>query len=453
MRIFYPKYFLLLISIGFATNSWLFGQGDIEDLLIGSVENVNMVYKPVIGVGVGAFNFLGDVRDPNLTPFNGALGYKVNLSTFVDNNNYIRANFFFMLGQLSGNERSYTDLERNLNFKSDMLMFGVNLNYDFDHFIKRHRTVHPFISAGFEILTFDTKTDLLGAENTPYNYWSDGSIRNLPEGSAGALLMRRDFNYETSVKDQDWGLGNYPQYAFAVPVDVGLDFWLSDRVMFRVATSYHYVFSDVIDHVSYENDPTLGPVGDKRGDDFMFSYFSLHLDLFSSDREIQWNAFAKEIEFDQTLMGDEDGDGIFDGWDNCPGTPWGVTVDTVGCAIDSDGDGIQDFLDDEPNSRRGAMVDERGVEMSDEDVIARINQTNAVAREDVSKYLREPSSYANYKKLTSKEIPDKFKKVDTNEDGYISFDEMMDAIDGFFDFDSELGTDDIYELNEFFFAQ
>jgi hypothetical protein len=454
MRIIHPKYFLLLLSFCLVLISY--GQGNVEDLLYQKVENVNMVYKPVVGVGIGSFNFLGDVRNPNLSAFNGSMGYKVNLSTFVDNKNYIKANFFFMLGQMSGNERSFTELDRNLNFKSDLLMFGVNLNYDFDHFIKKHRTVHPFISAGFEIITFDSKTDLIGAENTPYNYWSDGSIRSLPEGSGDDTpLMKRDFNYETGLRENfEWGLGDYPQYTFAVPFDAGLDFWLSDRVMFRVGTCYNLVFSDAIDHVSHKNDPDLGaPVGDKRGDDFLFSYFSLHLDLFSSDRELDWNKLYVDMEFDPTLDGDEDDDGIRDGYDYCPGTPWGVQVDTAGCAIDTDSDGIADYLDDEINSRAGAMVDERGVEMSDEDVIARLDQTNAVPREDISKYLREPSSYANYKKSTSKEIPEKFKSADANEDGYISFDEMMDAIDGFFDFDSELGTEDVYELNEFFFSQ
>lgn len=451
MRIFNPKYLLLLVSLAFALNS--FGQGDIEDLLVGKVENINMVYKPVVGVGIGAFNFMGDVKNPNQTPFNGALGYKVNLSTFVDNKNYIRANFFAMLGQLEGNERSYSDLTRNLNFRSDIFMFGFNLNYDFDHWIKKHRTIHPFISVGFEVMTFDSKIDSIGAENTRYNYWSDGSIRNLPEPNPAAQLMKRDFDFETGLRQYDWGLGEYAQYAFAVPVDIGLDFWLTDRTMFRVGTSYHFVFNDAIDHVSHKNDPALGVVGDKRGDDFIFSYFALHFDLFSSDREVEWNALFRDIEFDPTMAGDEDGDLVLDGGDECPGTPWGVAVDTLGCPLDSDFDVIPDYMDDEPDSRLGAMVDERGVTMSEEDVIARLDQSAAVAREDVSMYIREPSSYANYKKRTSREIPEKFKGVDKDGDGYISFDEMMDAIDGFFDFDSQLTADDIYELNEFFFTQ
>ena len=460
MKVVRLKYYVLFIFL--LSSLYVAGQGDIEDLLHGSVENINPVYKPIIGFGVGTFNFLGDVRDPGLTVFNGTPGYRINVATFLDNNHYIRTNFYAMLGSLTGNERSYNDISRNLNFKSDLLMFGINFNYDFDHFIKRHRTIHPFISVGFETITFDSKTDSLGAEGVRYHYWGDGSVRSHPEGDARAVLVKRDYKYETDLKNSvDWGLGDYPPYAFAVPIEVGLDFWLSDRVLFRLGTSYHFTFTDAIDHVSHKNDPDIdgAVVGNKRNDDFLYTYMSLHLDLFSSDKEIEWNKFFSVIDPDESqdlytfYFSDEDADGIYDTKDDCIGTPFGVSVDSSGCPMDDDLDGIPNYKDDEPNSRYGAMVDERGVEMSQEDVALRIDQSDAVAREDISKYIRTPSSYAGYKKRPLKAVPRKFKDADIDEDGYISFDEMMDAIDSFFDFDSELETDDVYELNDFFFSQ
>ena len=424
---------------------------DIENMLVKEVENLNPVYKPVIGVGYGTFNFLGDVRNPNMTPFNGTPGYKINVATFLDNKQMIRANFYFMGGSLSGNERSSSDLSHNMNFKSDILLFGINLNYDFDNFYKTYRKVHPFISVGLETFTFESKVDSFGAEGVKYNYWSDGSIRNAPGGTEGATLMKRDYNYETGLRQYNWGLGQYPQYSFAIPIDVGLDFWLADRVLFRIGASYHFTFTDNIDHVSSKN--TSGIIGDKRMDDFMFTYVSLHLDLFSSDKTLTMNRLFADIEWDPTMMGDEDGDGYFDGWDECPHTPFGVETDTLGCPLDNDYDGVPNYMDDEPNSRYGAYVDDRGVEMTDDEIIALTDLSKAVDRKDVAKYIRTPSSYANYRKVSSKEIPPKFVKVDTDGDGYISFEEMMDAVDQFFDFDSNLSTDDIYELNDFFFSQ
>jgi Outer membrane protein and related peptidoglycan-associated (lipo)proteins len=60
------------------------------------------------------------------------------------------------------------------------------------------------------------------------------------------------------------------------------------------------------------------------------------------------------------LARDSDGDGVPDDTDECPGTPPGIQVDAVGCAVDSDGDGIADDVDACPDTPRGAIVDNRG---------------------------------------------------------------------------------------------
>lgn len=62
----------------------------------------------------------------------------------------------------------------------------------------------------------------------------------------------------------------------------------------------------------------------------------------------------------ETVVNDEDGDGVADDQDQCPGTPAGVTVDSVGCPVDSDGDGVADYLDQCPDTPKGATVDENG---------------------------------------------------------------------------------------------
>jgi OOP family OmpA-OmpF porin len=58
--------------------------------------------------------------------------------------------------------------------------------------------------------------------------------------------------------------------------------------------------------------------------------------------------------------GDADGDTVVDSRDQCPGTPAGAMVDTMGCELDSDADGMVDSRDECPNTPDGATVDNRG---------------------------------------------------------------------------------------------
>jgi outer membrane protein OmpA-like peptidoglycan-associated protein len=57
---------------------------------------------------------------------------------------------------------------------------------------------------------------------------------------------------------------------------------------------------------------------------------------------------------------DTDGDGVYNGVDLCEGTPAGAVVDSIGCPIDSDGDGVPDGLDNCPNTPAGIGVDDFG---------------------------------------------------------------------------------------------
>ena len=57
---------------------------------------------------------------------------------------------------------------------------------------------------------------------------------------------------------------------------------------------------------------------------------------------------------------DSDKDGVIDSIDECPDTPLGVPVDSVGCPLDSDGDGVYDYLDQCPGTPLGARVNSLG---------------------------------------------------------------------------------------------
>ncbi len=55
--------------------------------------------------------------------------------------------------------------------------------------------------------------------------------------------------------------------------------------------------------------------------------------------------------------------------------------------------------------------------------------------------------------FTPGKIPEKFSNVDLDGDGYISFEELLQSVEQFFDGKLELTVEEIYELNNFFFSQ
>ena len=70
---------------------------------------------------------------------------------------------------------------------------------------------------------------------------------------------------------------------------------------------------------------------------------------------------------------DSDGDGVADDKDKCPGTPRGAAVDSDGCELDSDNDGVVDRLDECPNSAAGVQVDIKGCEIKEEIQLPGVN--------------------------------------------------------------------------------
>ncbi|MCK4920641.1 MAG: hypothetical protein KAS71_06320 [Bacteroidales bacterium] len=452
------RIFAVILAL-FTTGGYLFGQDDmIDDLLNEKVLNVSPVYKPMMGIGTGVFNFIGDVNNTYLNPMLGDNGYKINVSTYAGSKRFLKLNLNFLYGQVSGNERSLTDTSRNLNFNTDLVSFGVNLEYSFDHFLKNSALIKPFVSIGVESIQFSPKGDIYTTYNDTkirYQYWSDGSIRDIPEGNGDIALsniLYRDYTYETDLRQREsieFGLGTYSKNTLAIPLNLGLKMKVSDRISLKLGTSLHYSFTDFLDNVSSEGSHV---VGNKGNDMLVFNYLSIDLDLFSEPKTVIIEKMFAEMEFDAVMFDDEDGDFILDAVDECPGTPYGVVTDTLGCPLDDDADGIPNYLDKELLSYPGVWVDEEGVTINEEDYLENLLKRNeAMNRGDLIAYLEIIGK--TYEKKSIEGIPDKFKNLDINGDEYISFEELLQGIDNYFDQKLTLSVEDIYELNNFFFGQ
>ncbi|MDF1575272.1 MAG: EF-hand domain-containing protein [Bacteroidales bacterium] len=444
----YRQLFLVFAMLPFVLNAQ---EIDYDSLLqrIDTVENP--VYMPVVSFSYGVLNFRGDVRNSMLSPVIGNNAVSLNIATFVDRKHHFTGNFSYLLGNLSGNSYSYGDLSRNLNFRSSVSSIGANVEYRFGHMIKKKALLRPYVSVGVGVLTFSAKGDLTDAGGHTYYYWSDGSIMDSPESlPEGALPLYRDFEYETDLRlleQEEFGLGAYSQKALVLPIGLGSHFRISSRAFFSLGISYHYAMTDMLDNVAFEGTSIAGRKGN---DSFVFSHLSLHFDLFSDPSTRTVELLYADVEFDPLLFDDEDGDFVLDVTDRCPGSPYGVEVDSLGCPLDGDMDGVADYLDRELSTQPGAWVDEEGITVTDEDYLTVMEPwDNAMPREDVDAYTTIISG--QYRLDSQLEIPENFQMLDTDGDGELSFEELLQVIDQFFDY--QLDLEEVRKLNDFFFSQ
>ena len=416
-------------------------------------EVVNAAFKPVIGISEGIFTFIGDVHDNyNINPYAGRYGTKITISRNLSRN--FDFNLFAIFGKLTGNSRSYsnydlsqTNVNSNLNFETSLFVGGVNFSYNFHHLLKRQRPVNPYISIGIETFEFSSKGDLQDENDNDYYYWSDGQIRNVSENSnniATSRVLQRDYHYETDLRDLSEV--NYSQFGFSIPIDIGFEFTVTNRMIIRIGNSFNFTNSDYIDNIKEKN-------GLFKNDAFLFSYVGFEFDLFSPAEDIKVVEQFKNVKFTITDNLDSDNDGVDDFNDECPNTPSKMTVDYKGCPYDEDQDGIPDYLDKQNNTPKDAVaVGTNGIRIIDTHLIAMLYEPDAVPRREVYSYY-ESIGEGDANGASYSGIPDKFKSIDINGDKYISVEELQKAIDSIFDFSSNLGVEDINELREFFFQQ
>lgn len=323
-------------------------------------------FRPTLSLGVGMMNYYGELskNDQSSSELISAIGYDFRAS-FPLGSAYALS-FHVVRGKLAANERA---LERSLNFQSTITTGGFEFSYNFDHLMPSDRIIYPTVSIGLHVMEFLSKTDLFDTYGNRYHYWSDGSIRNLAENSENAsksIRLQRDYVYESDIREQNLdGLGAYPEMSFAIPIGIGVNLELTERIDFRLGTNFFWTFTDQIDGISAAG--TGVRQGGNPSDKFLFSNFSLSFDLSTDDRDMQ---APEESDVDLLALqnADEDGDGVADFKDACPNTPASVEVDSVGCPLDGDIDGVANFKDQELQTPDSMFVDTLGVGLTAADL-------------------------------------------------------------------------------------
>lgn len=394
---------------------------------------------------VSGVRFLGDVGQKNNANFFSDARLTYGLSVEYRIGKILGIGIDGLYGKLAGTDNDKTS---HLNFQTNIIGGGLNLYAFFDKIGEKEKDVAPYIHAGIGYLMFDPYGDLTDANGTKYNYWSDGSIRNLAESTYNdplSVTMKRDYKYETQLKDS---ATSYARNTLYIPVGVGAKFQMGFRTSLRVGVAYNLCLSDYVDNYK------------KGGND---SWASANVGINIHFGKKPKDAYSG-VDFAAVDNSDTDGDGIRDLDDRCLGTPKGVKVDGKGCPEDKDDDGVFDYMDKELTSKKGAIVDGNGVTINQEETAKRQLEWDSLAIERSEGFNLAPSlSYLQQVENKAKEnqaksghatkIPAEFIAADINNDGYISAKEITQTIDGFFEGDTTFNVEKINRLIDFFFEQ
>lgn len=385
--------------------------------------------------------FTGDVGKKNNSNFfsDARLGYGLGVEYRIGKILGIGLDGFY--GKLAGTDN---DKSSHRNFQTTISGGGLSLFAFMDKIGGKDRQVSPYFQTGFGFMMFDPHGDLKDKNGVAYNYWSDGSIRNLPESPANepvSMIIKRDYSYETKLTDS---LKSYSRNTFYIPIGIGAKFNMGYRANIRIGVIYNLCMSDYIDNYKTGgNDSWLqAQIG------FNYSFGKKPSDGYEG------------VNFKDVDKSDSDGDGVADINDRCLGTPKGVKVDKSGCPEDKDEDGVFDYMDKELNTKKGAIVDGNGVTINVDEYAKRQLEWDSLATERSEGFNNAPSlSYLkdveNKSKNVGKKstIPVDFQAADLNKDGYISAEEITKTIDSFFEGESSFTVEKINKLIDFFFEQ
>lgn len=358
----YSRSFVLSLALLCSVSTELLAQAPQDSTVISS----SLLPRPRLELGLGALSFYGDIGMlPNGIGQSAELswGYRAALINPISKS--FDLNIFALFGTIRANERVVGD---EANLQNSVRMGGLSLSYNFNALLPVQRNITPYLSLGVSTFEFNPKGDHYDAEGRRYNYWNDGSIRSLPESdpnAADAIMLRRDYTFETDLRLESDRERDYALRSFSVPLGIGANLAISPSFTVRMGAEYHFTFTDNIDNIALPGDE-----GRKGNDHLLFSSIGLSYNLQHAKRK---KTETDELSNEDLLAldyADEDADGVADIIDQCPFTPAGVPIGKYGCPLDTDGDGVADYQDKEINTPAGAPVNFEGVALTEADIEA-----------------------------------------------------------------------------------
>jgi|GEM_PF-5537825 len=221
-------------------------------------------HKWHLGAGAGSMTYYGDLSHKFVNMNLQEWGYHAYLERLLTKNKGIYLRLESVNGYLLGSDRApggwinsgypgNPDFGRSLNFRTEI--HDVNASFVFYFGSKNKRERPPFLNAyvraGIGVGYFDVYGDLKDANGNFYNYWSDLTIRDLPENAPNASdanVISRDKSYETNLRELAIEK-SYNRFKWQIPIGIGLKMRLGDVAALVLEAQYTYAMTDYLDNV------------------------------------------------------------------------------------------------------------------------------------------------------------------------------------------------------------
>lgn len=310
---------------------------------------------PTFGFGVHVRKALGYLFSLRLQYINGvAKGLNWQASQGYSNNPAWANN-----GYTAPQDFVYYNYRSRIQDLSLQGIFSIN-NIRFH---KNKSSVVFYVGAGAGATVYHTMVNALDANNNPYttlfNSINASGYSNRKDIKK-QLKDGMDDTYETPAENNR----NNQATAFGMPVRLsatvlgGVEFKLGKRVNLAIEDRFTGIRTDLLDGQQWQEHPVNDPAQSRDFDSYNYLSVGLNLNIGNKAVEPLWwinpldyayNELnnPKHMKMPKPVLPDEDGDGVTDQFDKCPGTPAGVPVDVNGCPLDTDGDGVPDYKDKE----------------------------------------------------------------------------------------------------------
>ncbi len=404
------------------------------------MSGINPLFRTELSVESGFLRFRGDQSFSKFSSGNICYGASLHVGYQA-----WKSNLFGSTGQITWNEQS--SLNR-INFQSTFQHYGIQLGRSLFN-PNEGKTLNMYAMLGVSFMTFNSYTDLKDKNGILYHYWSDGTIRNLPEASfnqSNSSLLLRDYTYESPLA--------IAQKSICFPLEIGVSAQITHRIAIDFSWKSFFLQSDNLDR------NTDNPQWDNINQISGRLKFTLNVNPARNKKnkqDVNPQIHYKDVDFASIWYADEDGDGVNDMNDRCAGTPKGFPVDKNGCTADSDEDGIPDFIDQQLQTPKYTWVDNNGVERDEHwvkehyadsssyfvQVLRKINRNSRPY--PVKKYMSEENlkqwnillevhpEWRVRVKNEALKFPLEFQKIDSNNDQFISISELEKAANDLFE--------------------